>query len=369
MLIERCTQGCPRRLERMAEQAIESGEGDIRSPKRTALWIGLATIVALLVGLFFAGSWLYRTLYSPSAFVTHYLTLLHEGRAADALALPGVSTVGSSSSELTPGASPALLRNAALSPLENIEIVEERREGDTYVVTASYQAGFLDGQSTFRVASDGYTLLRPNWRFVQSPIAQLDVRIAGSQQFRVNNFDLDRLQIDPNDSAEQPMQLLVFTPGLYVISVDTDIAYTDGMAFFSDVPEHATRIDMQADATEKFTSAVQQQVNTVLDNCVQKAVLLPANCPYGRVETNILLDVPHWSVLEYPTVTLEARADEWLIKPMNGAVHLYAPIQLLHDGTETTIDEDVLFDWAGIVQVQPDGTASIRLGPPPEFGF
>ena len=57
---------------------------------------------------------LYQEFYSPSAFVQRYLNMLESGRAADALALPGVSL---DSSELTDAGLPASASDAdAVSP-------------------------------------------------------------------------------------------------------------------------------------------------------------------------------------------------------------------------------------------------------------
>lgn len=363
----------------MAAKASEAATSDIRShpaaPRRTLLWTLLVASVLLLIGLVAGSVWVYRALYSPSAFVTHYLTLLHEGRAADALQLPGVNLTPEmvESSELNSNASPALLRHAALAPLNDIVITDEHREGDEYVVTASYTANKHEGSTQFRVKSDGFKVLAPQWQFSESPLAQLDVRIFGSEQFRINNFDLDRLQIDPSGDPDAPMQLLVFSPGMYVISVQTQIAQTKngGVGFFSNVPLKATAVDVQLEPTAEFTQTIQERLDTVLDECVTKRVLMPANCPFGRVTSDILDpdEPPLWSVVAYPKVELEPRGNDWIIKPTQGAVHLYAPVRLLHDGTDTVIDEDVPFEWAGIVQILPDGTAAIRLGSPTEFGF
>lgn len=360
----------------MAATASEAAAGSIRSrssrPRRGLLWLTLGTVLVLLAGVAAGSIWVYRTLYSPSAFVEHYLTLLHEGRAADALLLPGVGLNPeniSADAEISSAASPALLRHAALGPLENITVTDQERDGDDYLVTASYTAGPLEATSQFRVTGNGFAALAPQWRFAESPLAQLDVRVFGSEQFRVNNFDLDRLQLDPTGTADAPLQLLVFTPGIYYVSVDTHIAHTTGVGFLSDVPLKATAVDVQAEPTDEFTQTIQERLDTVLDECVTKRVLLPANCPFGRVTSDRLQDDPVWSVVDYPRVVLAPRGNDWVIEPATGVVHLHAPIRLLHDGTETMLDEEIAFDWAGSVQILPDGTASIRLGSPDEFGF
>lgn len=63
-----------------------------RRPRRLGLELGAIGVVAVLLfaALAAGGVTLYRELYSPTAFVLRYLDLLSDGRAADALAVPGV---------------------------------------------------------------------------------------------------------------------------------------------------------------------------------------------------------------------------------------------------------------------------------------
>src|SRR5918994_1666811 len=93
----------------------------------------LALIGVLLIAAVAAGAAaLYREFYSPTAFVERYLGMLAEGRAADALAVPGVSV---DSAELEAAGLPAtpsdaLLRRAALATLTDIAVVSEQQGED-----------------------------------------------------------------------------------------------------------------------------------------------------------------------------------------------------------------------------------------------
>ena len=92
----------------------------------------LALIGVLLVAAVGAGgASLYRSFYSPSAFVMDYLELLSAGRAADALQLPGVAVERAdlAEAEITPEVSDALLRRSSLSPLTDMEVVSESDAG------------------------------------------------------------------------------------------------------------------------------------------------------------------------------------------------------------------------------------------------
>src|SRR5688500_15309247 len=54
----------------------------------TVIWVIVGLLLAALV---VGGVALYRALYSPSAFVERYVGMLADGRAADALLVPGVA--------------------------------------------------------------------------------------------------------------------------------------------------------------------------------------------------------------------------------------------------------------------------------------
>ena len=108
----------------------------------------IALITALVLGaLVAAGVIAYRELYSPSAFVRHYLHLLHENRAAEALAVPGVAidTADLEAAGLDIPDSDALLRAAAMGTLTDIEIISEETAGAVTDVTARFDAGGVTG--------------------------------------------------------------------------------------------------------------------------------------------------------------------------------------------------------------------------------
>ena len=86
---------------------------------------------------------IHQQFYSPTAFVQRYLAMLADGRAAEALTVPGVA-VDSADLEaagLPASASEALLREAALGSLEDARVISEQAEGDLTRVTVEYEAG------------------------------------------------------------------------------------------------------------------------------------------------------------------------------------------------------------------------------------
>lgn len=317
----------------------------------------LVVVVLLLAGLTAAGVVVYRTTYSPTAFVVRYLDLLAAGRAADALQLPGVDPGDSA-------ASAALLRHAALTTLTDIDPVAEEADGDTTRVTVSYRAGDVEGRTTFEVAQDGWLGVVPSWRFERSPLAQVDLSVRGSMSFSVNGFEVDKRQVSADGAAADPLApvpLLVFSPGLYAIGVDTAIAATPGVAVLADVPTAAIPVDIQADATPDFVATVQTKVEEFLAGCASQQVLQPTGCPFGLQVRNRIVGLPAWSIASQPQVAVEPDGAGWRILPADAVAHVDVQIRMLYDGTLRDLSEDVPFRIEGTIEVLPDGSVSISV--------
>ncbi|GAA5145711.1 hypothetical protein GCM10025768_03300 [Microbacterium pseudoresistens] len=327
--------------------------------------IGLVLIAALAAG----AAAMYRSFYSPSAFVQHYLGLISEGRAADALQVSGVALerTAQGHADIDTNASDALLRQAALSTLTDIAITDEHRDGDDTVVTASYVAGGHDGSTTFRVRQDGWIGVVPAWRFSTSPLAVIELTLRGSEQFTVNGFELDRRQVAAagvDAPPLEPVPLLVFSPGLYSVSVDTAIAKTKGVSLLADTPLATTPLDLQAEATKEFIAVVQEQVDSFLTQCTTQQVLQPTSCPFGMAINNRITELPTWSIVAMPQVTVVPDGANWKIPPTSATAHITVEVQSLFDGSITEMDEDVPFRLDGTIVILPDGSASISVGSP-----
>ncbi|MBT8798017.1 hypothetical protein J0P97_08030 [Microbacterium flavum] len=329
----------------------------------------MGIVGVLLVGAFgAAGAVLYDDLYSPSSFVRRYLDLLSTGNAAEALTVPGVAVDSAAlqNSGLPADASEALLRRAALAPLTHPEITSATAEDDgTTTVTVSYDAGPHSGTTAFRVERAGWVGVAPTWRFATSPLAAIELTVRGATQFAVNGFEVDTRQVSPDRADADPLEpvaLLVFSPGLYSISVDTPIASTPGVAVLSDTPLAKIPVDVQAQPTEKFTAAVQEQVESFLSTCATQQVLQPTGCPFGLVVQNRLASTPTWSIAQQPTVTLVPDGAHWRIEKVPAVAHITVDIRSIFDGSVRTLDEAVPFSLDGTVTILPDGTASIQVG-------
>lgn len=341
-----------------------------RSQRRSRLWSDLTILTllgTLLLGALGAsGITLYQQFYSPSAFVTRYIDLLSNGRAADAMRVPGVAidreTLETAGIDVT--ASEALLRQVALAPLTNVDVVSETTEGAITTVTVAYEAGQHEGISSFTVEQDGWAGVTPNWRFTKSPLAAVDLVVRGADKFAVNGFEIDRRQIKADADPLAPLPLLVFTPGLYSVTVDTQISASPGISVLADTPLATTPVDLQTEPTAEFVSVVQQRVEEFLTQCTTQQVLQPTACPFGLQVSNRIEDPPEWSISVQPTVTVEADGGQWLIPATGAVAHIEVDIKSLFDGSIQHVSEDIDFQVNGTISILPDGSVSIRVGSP-----
>lgn len=345
------------------------------TPRRRRLWVdltALAVVGALLIAALGASVvGLYKEFYGPAAFVTRYLDMLSTGRAADALLMPGVALDRSilEESGIDATASEALLREAALAPLTDVDIVSEETSDDVTAVTVSYLAGSHQGTTTFEVEQAGWAGVTPNWRFAQSPLAAVSLTVLGADSFAVNGFEVQRAQVSAAGTASpatDPVPMLVFTPGLYAVNVGTAISASPGVSVLADSPLTQTPIEVQTAPTDEFISVVQTRVEEFLTECTTQQVLQPTACPFGLEVQNRIVEPPVWSITEQPAVTVEPDGGQWKIPPTDAVAHIEVDIQSLYDGSIEHVSEDVPFRVDGTIAILPDGSASIRVGAPTE---
>ncbi len=365
-------QGTDTVTERMPAAPVAPAPAAAPRRRRLGLDLTLLGIVGvLLIAAVGAGvGAIYREFYSPTAFVERYLGLLAEGRAADALAVPGV-TVDSAQLEaagLPASASDALLRTDALATLTDIRIAEEKTaENGNLLVTVTYHAGAFPGSTTFEVQPNGWVGVAPAWRFAKSPLALMDLSVKGSMVFDVNGFALDKRQVSPDGVDADPLapvSLLVFSPGIYSVSVDTPISSTRGVAVLSDSPLANVPVDVQAYATPQFVEIVQERVEEFLTSCATQEVLQPTACPFGYVVQDRIVSPPKWSITAQPTVSVVPDGAGWRIPAADAVAHIDVPIRSLFDGSVEEVAVDVPFVVTGSIAVLPDGTASITVSGP-----
>ncbi|WP_309067607.1 hypothetical protein [Microbacterium sp.] len=354
--------------------------GDHTRPARRSGLTGDLVILGIVGVLLAAAIWagfsaLHRQFWGPSAFVERYIGMLAEGDAAAALAVPGV-TLDSTDLEaagLPATSSDALLREAVLSfDISDVEITSEREIDGVVEVRASYRIDGTPGESLFRVQRIGTEGLVPRWGFETSPLAEIRVEVRGSMQFAVNGFEVDKRQVSPDGSAADPtdaVSLLVFSPGVYSVAVDTALAEADPVNVLADAALHSVRLDIQARPSEAFVDVVKEKVSAFLTDCAQQQVMQPTGCPFG-MDTHavggdrVLADTIAWTIPSQPPVALVPQDAYWAISAATGTAHFDADVVSLFDGSIYHVSEDVPFVIDGTVEVLPDGTASILVGSP-----
>jgi hypothetical protein len=268
---------------------------------------------------------------------------------------------------LPPTADGALLRRAALGPLDNARVVAEEPSEEYIRVTVEYEAGGYPGTTSFVVERDGTIGIAPTWRFASSPLAVIDLVVKGSMSFRVNGFEVDKRQVSVEGADADPLAavpLLVFSPGLYSVSVDTAISATPGVAVLSDSPFARIPVEIQAQATDEFVGVVQQRVEEFLTGCATQEVLQPTGCPFGYVVQDRIDSLPQWSITKQPTVAVEPEGAGWRLLPAEAVAHIEVDIRSLFDGSISHVSEDVPFVVTGTITVLPDGTATIVVTGP-----
>ncbi len=363
----------PARSASLDEARPELIQPPRKPQRRSRLWLDLTLLgvvgVALVGAVFAAWAAIEREFYSPSAFVERYIGLLADQRATDALAVPGVtvSTDELEGAGLAATASEALLRGAALAPISDVRVVSEEQRGEVTLVTVEYDARGYPGVTTFEVERDGSIGLAPTWRFARSPLAVMNLTVVGSMTFDVNGFTLDKRQASPDGvdaDPVAPVPLLVFSPGLYSVSVDNRISSTPGVAVLSDSPFHAIPITVQAQPTEEFVGVVQQKVEEFLTACATQEVLQPTACPFGYFVQDRIDSLPAWSITRQPTVDVAPDGAGWTILPTEAVAHIEVDIRSIFDGKVREVSEDLPFIVTGAISVMPDGSLSIVVTGP-----
>lgn len=330
--------------------------------------IAMAVVGVLLVGaLASAGAVLYQQLYSPTAFVLRYLDLLSQGRAADALAIPGVAIDSAEldAAGLPLDASEALLRPDSLAPLTDISAKETTAVGDgTFSVTVNYVAGSHEGTSTFRVEPAGWLGVAPTWRFAQSPLAVINLTVQGSMEFSVNEMSLDKRQVSVNGVAADPaasVPMLVFSPGFYSVSVSTAVATSPGVGVLSDSAQANIPVTVESEPTDEFTDVVQTKVEAFLNECTTQDVLQPTGCPFGTTVKDRVVSAPQWQMVAQPVVALAPNAGGWSIRRTQAIAQVTVDVQNIFDGIVHPQVIEVPFFIEGEIAILPDGTASIQV--------
>jgi hypothetical protein len=274
------------------------------------------------------------TVYSATGFVRSYLDALSRHDATTALELAGPAPAGD--------ASDALLVREAMGDLEDIRITGERTTPDgTHLVTAEYVVDGEPGSTVFAVARGGTLFgVFNGWRFVQSPLAVLQLTVKHGDAFTANGVDLVA-------GAGQDAQTLYLAFAPSAIELTHESQYLTAKPVTAVLLQPGTAVPAVVDvrANEAFVAEVQRQIDDYLETCTTQHVLLPTGCPFGQTIDDRVASEPVWTMVQDPAVTLEpaGAVATWRVPNTGGVAHLVVDVQSLFDGSISTFDEDVPF--------------------------
>lgn len=313
----------------------------------TAWLVALAVIVIAFTATVIT---LNQTLYSASGFASSYLSALARHDLSGAIGTPGVT--------LPAAGSHALLRADAMGGLTNVRLQSDSTADDgSHTITYSYSASGTPGSTTFSVERAGVNLgLFSAWRFATSPATVLSITPEHAATFTANGVDFS-----PPAGENQPTRYVVLTPAAFVLShSSTYLTAPKKTVLVADAGSAASvGVDVQADKT--FVAAVQKELTTYLTKCVTQHVLLPTGCPMGQQITDRVQDVPAWSLITTPKVTLlpGTAANSWVMPSTPGTAHLVVTVKSIFDGAVSSFNRDVAFTVSYVITIRADDTLLI----------
>ncbi|MBX3067097.1 MAG: hypothetical protein KF844_00410 [Cryobacterium sp.] len=302
------------------------------------LWLGV-----ILGGFVLTVLVLNSTIFSAAGFVSSYLSAVARHDVAEVLSTNGVKqSAGDRLDLLTP---------AALGDLSDIQLVASRDEGaGVHTVTFEYKIGGNFARSSFLVESAGTEFgLFSAWKFAASPLATMTVTPLHDATFTVNH-----LTLKSKAGADAPVPYSVIVPGLYVLSHDSTYLFANRRGVEVTQPESGLDESIDIQAKPSFVDAVQQKVNSYLDQCATQTVLFPTGCPFGQSLDNRVEGSPVWTIVDYPKVSIQPGqpSETWIVPTTKGTAHLVATVKSLFDGSVSTFDEDVPFNLSWQMQIE-----------------
>ncbi|WP_382308892.1 hypothetical protein [Herbiconiux sp. UC225_62] len=341
---------------------MSTADGDERTALHRSIVIWSGLLLLTVAALFSAIGILNREVYSASAFVSIYLDAVSQHDVDAALATPGVVL----STDDEPGTgSAALVTPDALGGLGDIEQLSDTEIAPgRHRIVYGYTLTGLDqhrthAQSEFDVVQSGTSwLFFPEWRFVRSPVASATVTVSHASSFTVGRATVETA--DPAAfHASQEYEVLV--PSLYVLSHESEYLGANPVTMAATAPRSSISAIVDVQPTTTFLAEVQTTVDGFLDDCAEQTALYPPGCPFGQDVNDRIASEPAWSIESYPTLTILAGQDSWIVPNAAGAAHITVDIRSLFDGTVSSLDATVPFDVTFSLTINPDG--SVQFAP------
>jgi hypothetical protein len=330
------------------------------------LWSG----VALLLVLAFAAAIgaLQRSLYSAGGFASSYVESLADHDLTAALAMPGAdpTEAGLRAQGLPPTASRELLRTDVLPRLTDIRVLndDDRGHGE-HLVDVQAKADGHPVTARFSVRQTGAVLgLLPTWRFAATPLTVAHITVEHADTFTIAGHTLQ-----PRAAAAQPVgsfsvaaDYLLFSPAVYELGHTSKYLDARPVTLTASTPGRQVDVSVVADPNNTFVTAVEKQLHGYLDGCAKQHVLQPTGCPFGVVIDDRVENVPTWSIVKYPVVSIVAGPSGWTMPDSQGIAHLSATVQSLFDGTVSPRESNEAFAVSlSSIVIRDDGALDITV--------
>jgi hypothetical protein len=279
-----------------------------------------------------------------------YLDDLARKDSAAALALPGVVA--------PTGVSRELLVDDAIGNLSEVTFLSEKRLPDaSYRVVLAYRLADGRHSSEFIVRPNGTRLgLFASWRFAVSPLATLSVKVLHAETLTVN-----RHSVSANNGVGVATSFLVFSPASYLLDHESTYLTANSVRVTITEAGSATGAVVETLANAKFIHDTARELAIFLNECATQQVLMPTACPFGEYLDNRINDLPAWSMVDYPSVSLVPGAieGEWLVLKAPAIAHIVVEQKSIFDGSITTIDDDVPFTADYSVTITPQDKIAV----------
>lgn len=284
------------------------------------------------------------TAFGAAGFVRVYLEAVARGDAEGALGMPGVT--------VDPALRTDFLTDDALDGLTGLrELSTVRADDGTEVVTFAWTAGDTEATSAFTVERVGSRLaLFPEWAFAVSPVATVRLTVENDERFAVNGVTA------ATGADAEPVDYAVLTPGRYRVDHTSTYLRARAVDAMVDAPAGVFEATLEVLATDEFLEQITIDAHDHLTACATQEVLFPTGCPLGRAIQNRVVTPPKWSIVEYPDLSVEPGIDfgTWLVTGRDGVANLTVEVQLLFDGSITTLDDDIPFTATYLVTIGTD---------------
>lgn len=310
---------------------------------RAAL-IGGGAVAALLGIGALAYAVLVATAATPAAHVQRYLDALARDDLVTAAALAGLEP---------PTVMP--LGDEGEPSIRRIISSNDSRDG-TVAVTAEYGTDTDAVKVTFTLEPAPPTLgVVPAWAFVEPPVTTLAVAADRHDVVAVATRSVMA------DAAGLPVAVSVFVPSRVSVRLDDPLLVAEPRTLRVGADGSESAITLMVEPSERLQRAVQAEIERLLGECAEQAVLQPTGCPFGVTVVDRVVGEPQWSLDAVDTVTIEPgeRPGAWNLRA-EGSVQLVVEVRKLFDGTVSTRDELIGFVVRGEVTIT-DRQPEIRL--------